>query len=255
MIGKIESVTPLDAKEVAVDPALITIVAANDFHACVGPANTQRGLAAIRAMRAGRADVFHLPRACLVAIRARGQRAYRTNINAHAALFAIEVVLPVRHDSRTGPAVLNSESPNVHSLTANANAAITQNAARAIKVHDWRPLLFIAMRLDINVFRLGGAVGERHVLQFALAAGIAYRTIKRMISEQHLDHALARLTNLIAVRGNNHAFGDARGAGGLQLRHLFDSHQAHAAGALQRKIRVVAKSRHLNAGGLAGFNQ
>src|SRR5437667_2456151 len=233
MIGEVESIAPLDAEEVAIHAALITIVAANDFHACVGPANPQRGLAAIRTMRAGRADVLHFPRACLVAIRARGQRAHRTNINAHSALFAIEVVLLVRHDSRTGAAVLNSERPNIHALAANANAAITQNAARAIKVHDWRPLLFIAMRLDVNVFRLSGAVGERHVLQFALAAGIAHRTVQRMISKQHLDHALARLTNLIAVRGNNHAFGDAGSAGGLQLRHLFDSYQTHAAGALQ----------------------
>src|SRR5207302_9043279 len=233
MIGEVENIAPLDADEVAIHAALITIVAANDFHACVGPANPQRGLAAIRTMRAGRADVLHFPRACLVAIRARGQRAYRTNINAHAALFAIEVVLHVRHDSRTGAAVLNSESPNIHPLAADANAAITQNAAGAIEVHDWRPLLFIAMRLDVYVFRFSCAVGERHVLQFTLAAGIANWTIQWMISKQHLDHALARLTNLIAVRGNDHAFGDARGAGGLQLRHLFDPHQAHAAGALQ----------------------
>src|SRR6266700_4508649 len=147
MIGEVESVTSLDAQKIAIDAAFVAIVAAHDFHACVGPANTQRGLAAVCAMCAGGADVLHFPRACLVAIRARGQRAYRTNINAHSALFAIEVVLHVRHDSRTGAAVLNSECPNNHTLAADANAAITQNAARAIKVHDWRPLLFIAMRL------------------------------------------------------------------------------------------------------------
>src|SRR5947209_18026249 len=125
MIGKIKSVTSLDAQKIAIDAALVAIVAAHDFHASVGPTNTQRGLAAIRAMRAGGADVLHFPRACLVAIRAGGQSAYRTNINAHAALFAIEVVLPVRHDSRTGAAVLNSERPNIHPLAADANAAIT----------------------------------------------------------------------------------------------------------------------------------
>src|SRR5437899_7423861 len=162
MIGKIKSVTSLDAEEIAIDAALITIVSPHNFHAGVGPANAQRGLAAIRAMRAGGADVLHFPRACLVAIRARGKRAYRTNINAHAALFAIEVVLHVRHDSRTGAAVLNSESPNVHSLTANANAAITQNAPGTIKVHDRRPLLLIAMRFAVEVFRYSCAVRERH---------------------------------------------------------------------------------------------
>src|SRR5436190_9634897 len=99
MIGKIKSVTSLDAQKIAIDAALVAIVAAHDFHTSVGPTNTQRGLAAIRAMRAGRTDVLHFPRAYLVAIRPRGQRSYRTNINAHAALFAVEVVLPVRDDS------------------------------------------------------------------------------------------------------------------------------------------------------------
>src|SRR5256885_13371929 len=124
MIGEVESITSLDAEEIAIDAALVAIVAAHDFHSGVGTANTERGLAAVCAMRTGRADVLHFPRACFVAIRTRGQRSYRTNINAHAALFAIEVILYVRHDSRTGAAVFNSEGPNIHSLAANANAAI-----------------------------------------------------------------------------------------------------------------------------------
>ncbi len=233
MIGKIESVPSLDAQKIAIDAALVAIVAAHDFHSGVGTANTERGLAAVCAMRAGRADVLHFPRACLVAIRARGERAHWADVNAHAALFAIEVVLHVRHDRRTRAAILNAECPNIHPLAANAHTAITQNAAGAIKVHDRGPLLLITMRLEVNVFRFSCAVGECHVLQFAFAAGIAHRAIQRMIPKQHFDHALARLTDLFAVRGNNHAFGDARRAGGLQLRHLFDPHQAHAAGALQ----------------------
>ena len=113
----------------------------------------------------------------------------------------------------------------------------------------------LPMLLEFDVLRFGGAVGESHVLQFALAAGIAHRAIQRMIAEQHFHHAFARLANFVGVGGDHHAFGDHRSAGGLQLRHLLDFHQAHAACALQRKIRVVAERRHFDAHGLAGFDQ
>ena len=111
------------------------------------------------------------------------------------------------------------------------------------------------MVLEVDELRFGRAVREGHVLQFALAAGVAYRAIQRMVTQQQLDHGLARLLDLVGVGGDDHAFGDPRGACGLQLGHLLDSHQAHAARALQRKIRVVAERRHLDAGVLAGLNE
>ena len=59
----------------------------------------------------------------------------------------------------------------------------------------------------------------------------------------------------VAVGGDDHAFADHRGAGGLQLGHLLDLHQAHAASALQREIRVIAERGHFDAHALAGLNQ
>ena len=85
--------------------------------------------------------------------------------------------------------------------------------------------------------------------------GIAHRAIQRMIAQQQFHHALARLLDLVAVSDYNHAFAYDRGAGSLQLGHLLDFHQAHAARALQRKIRVIAKRRYFDAHSLAGFNQ
>ncbi len=61
--------------------------------------------------------------------------------------------------------------------------------------------------------------------------------------------------NFVGVGRNHHAFGDHRRARGLQLRHLLNPHQAHAASALQREIRVVAERRHFDARILAGFDQ
>ncbi len=39
MVGEIERVTALDAEEVAIDAALVAVVAAHDFHAGIGTAH------------------------------------------------------------------------------------------------------------------------------------------------------------------------------------------------------------------------
>jgi hypothetical protein len=111
------------------------------------------------------------------------------------------------------------------------------------------------MVLQVDELRFGGAVLEGHVLQLALAAGVADRAVERMIAEQQLEHRLARLLDLVALGGDDHAFGDRRGAGGLQLGHLLDFGPAHAARALQRQVGVVAERRHLDARALAGLNE
>ena len=59
--------------------------------------------------------------------------------------------------------------------------------------------------------------------------------------------SLRRLVNLRGVRLDDHAFGGDERARGLQLGHLFHFDQAHAAGGLQRKTRVVAERRDLDA--------
>src|ERR1019366_4706629 len=93
VVGEVESIAALDAEEIAVDAALVAIVAAHDFHAGIGAAHAESGLAAVAAMSADGADVLHFPRTRLVAIRSRSQRPDRTDVDAHAALFAFEVIL------------------------------------------------------------------------------------------------------------------------------------------------------------------
>ena len=241
VIGEIKSIAALNAEEVAVGAALVAVVAANNLHSGIRPAHAQRGLAAIAAMRANRAHVLHLPRARFVAIRAGSERSDRANVDAHAALFAFQMIFFIRSDQRTHAAVLHAESPNVHALAAHAHAAVTQNAARPIEEHHRRPLLLFLVVLRLHEFRFGGAVGKCHVLQFALAAGVAHRAIQRMVAQQHLEHRLARLLDLVAVGSDDHALANHRRARSLQLGHLLNLHQAHAASALQREVGVVAK--------------
>ncbi len=255
VVRKIEGVASLDAQEIAVDAALVAVVAAHDVHAGVGAPHAQRGLAAVAAVSAHGADVVHLPGARLVAVGAAGERAHGADVNAHAALFAPQGILLVGRDHLRGAAVLDAQRPHVHGFAADAHAAVAHDAARPVEVDHRRPLLLVAMVLDVNQLGLGGAVGERHVLELALAAGIAHRAIQGMVAEQHLQHRFARLPHFVVLAADRHAFADHRGARGLQLRHLLDPHQAHAARALQRQPRVITERGDLDARRLAGFDQ
>ncbi len=183
VVSEIERVAAFDAEEVAVDAALVAIVAAHDFHAGITTAHAERRFAAVAAMRADGPDVIHFPRTRLIAVGPGSERAHRTNVDAHAALFAIEVVFLVGRNDGTDTAILYAERPDVHRLAADAHAAITKNAPRPIEIDHRRPLLLFLVVLGLHEFRLGGPVGESHVLQFAFAARVAHGTIQRMIAQ------------------------------------------------------------------------
>jgi hypothetical protein len=134
--------------------------------------------------------MIHLPGPRLVAITATGQRADRADIDAHTALFAVELVYVafaggvVGGDNRADASVLHAERPDIHAFAAHANAAITEDAARAIIEDGGRPLLLVAMGLGFGVEAFTRAILECHILQFALAAGVADRAVKRVVAEK-----------------------------------------------------------------------
>src|SRR5208337_1721581 len=254
-VCKVEGIAALDAKKIAVDAALVAIVAADNLHAGFGPAHPERGFAAVTAVRANGVDVIHLPGTGLIAIRAGSKRTDRADVDAHAALFALEMVILIRRDDGTDTAILHAQSPNIHALAAHAHAPITKDAARSVEVDHRGPLLLFLVVLGLGEFGFECAVGECHVLQFAFAAGIAHRAVKRMVAEQQLKHRLAGLAYFVAVSRDDHPLGDPGGAGGLELGHLLDFHHAHAARALQRKAGVITKGGHFDACVLAGVDQ
>ena len=242
ILHKVEPKPSLRAKEVAIDSALVAVIGTYDFRSVIRLPHAQRYLASIAAMRANGGDVIHLPGTGLVAIAAAGQCAHRAYIDAHAALLAIELVarpaVPyVRRDDRTGAAVLNAQRPNIHAFAAHTDAAIAENAARPVVKHRRRPLLLVPVMLRLGIKALARTVLEGHILQFALAARIAYRAIQRMISEQQLDRRLARLRNFRRLRNKNLTLGNGCRTRRLQLRHLFLPNNAHAASGLQAEPR------------------
>jgi hypothetical protein len=76
-----------------------------------------------------------------------------------------------------------------------------------------------------------------------------------MVAEEHLQGGFAGLGDLRGLGGDDHAFGYRGGTGSLKLRHLLDTHDAHTASSLERETGIVAESRDLDAGGLAGLNE
>src|SRR5690242_16294062 len=103
-------------------------------------------------MRAGCADVLHLPRASLIAVCTRRERTDRAYVDTHAALFALKVVAEIRNDCRTRSAILYAQRSHIHALVAYAHTPIAQNASRTVEVNNGRPLLLIAMVLDVDEF-------------------------------------------------------------------------------------------------------
>ncbi len=97
-VYEIESEAALDAEEVAVDPALVAIVGAHNRHAFIGTADAEGGLATVAAVGADGGDMVHFPGPRLIAIGAGGQRAHGTDVNAGAALLAIQMVFAVGRD-------------------------------------------------------------------------------------------------------------------------------------------------------------
>ncbi len=194
-------------------PGAVAIVAADDLVV----AHAQRGLAAVRAMRADGADVLHFPRPRLVAIDAAGERAHRADVDAHAALVAFQMIALVRRDLGNHAAVDHAQRAHAHAFVADAHAAIAQDAARIIEEHHRRPLFLVHVDLQLGEPALARAVAEGHVLQFALAAFIAHRAIERMVGQQEFEHAFARRYHRRRFGAHHHAFGHRQRAADISL--------------------------------------
>ena len=154
VVGKVEGVASLDAQEVAVDAALVAVVAAQNLRAVIDAAHAQGGLASVAAVGADGGDVVHLPGAGFVTIGARGERADRADVDAHAALFAVQMIALVGGDDAGDAAVLHPQRPDVHAFAAHAHAAIAEDAARPVEEDHRGPLLFFAVLLGLDVERL-----------------------------------------------------------------------------------------------------
>src|SRR5882672_3411631 len=232
----------LDAEKLAIEAVNIA-VARHDAQQLVA-ARAERHLAAVGTIGAGGNSLRQLPRARLMAVGAIEQRAGGTNFNAVATLRTVEPAA-VGSNHGIGASSAGFDGVFAHPFVADARATFAENATLRIVGHD-RGKIF----LRIVVFLFDEALFqstpiESDFLQLTLAAAIADGTIERMIGQQKLQHRALRLFNLIALSGHDHAVGADDGAGGLQLRHLLDAHQAHATRSLQREVGVITERRNV----------
>ena len=95
----------------------------------------------------------------------------------------------------------------------------------------------------------------RHLLLgCAAAALIADGAVERVVRQDEFEDGLVRFVDDGRGRADDHALGHRRAAGGLQLRHLLDLDEAHAAVGVRREFRVVTEMRDHHADLTRRFN-
>ena len=175
-------------------------------------------------------------------VRAVEQGSGGTDFDAVAALGTIQPAA-ISPDNRVGAPITGFDRFFAHPFIANAGATLAENAALRIVCHHRRKITFGPRVLVFDEAFFEIAPIKSQLLQLALAAAIADGTIERVIRQQKLEHRTLGLLNLFTLRRDHHAIGADDGAGGLQLRHLLDTHQAHATRRLQSKVGVVTERR------------
>ena len=186
-----------------------------------------------RTGRAGRLALREVPGAGLEAVRLGGERTDRADLHGVAREVRHERLVGERHHLGVVAAADEVDQLVAGDLVGEAGAAVAQDAAFAVEVDqvaDRDRLLVVALLLDVA--RLAGAVAERLILQRALAALVADRTVERVVREQQFEHALLGALDLRGVGAHDLAIGDRgharhhhhRATRSLDLDHALAAH-------------------------------
>ena len=129
------------------------------------------------------------------------------------------------------------------------------DAARHIGLHQ-RPDIFVAYHtLALGELRYVAAIAHRQILQLALAALIADRTIERMINQQEFHDRMLGGNRLRRARIDLHTIHHRRRAGRHALGRALHFHQAHAAIGRHAQVFVIAEARHVDARSIGGLDE
>ena len=210
-----------------------------------------------------RLRLVELPRTRRESIRLRGERPDGAEIDHVALQLRGHRLFEIGRDLHVLAAADGAELGHAGNFAGEADAARAVDAARHDRLDQRADIFLLDRALVLGVARGVHAIGHGLVLQIALAALVADRAIERMIDQQELHHAFARLAHH-GCAGIEHLrravfIGrqvlDGHGAGGLRLRHADDFDQAHAAIAGDRQPLVEAEARDFRAGGFASLQQ
>src|SRR5262249_41641521 len=223
----LEAVATLVAEPAVID---LGVVARQDPEDAL-VADRELDVALARAERADRPRVLDVPRTRAEAIGVAGERAHRAELGDVAVKGRDVGALVEGADEGLVAALEELKLLVLGDLLAEPDAAIAEDAALAVDRHQGRELQgLLEVALGIGEAALAGAPAQRDVLERALAALVADRAVERMVDQQELDDRVLRHLDPVGLRVDDHPVADRGGAGGLELRHALDLHQAHPAG-------------------------
>ena len=141
---------------------------------------------------------------------------------------------------RVEAASLDRQGKSSLRIVAGTHATRAQDASRGIEGEVWIGVVDLEVEMILaavviaDVLQPGNA---RHLVQFALAARLAFEGIERMVRHVEFHHAAAQFRKLFVLGMHLHSGFDRGGAGGRVTVAPFDLDQAEAAGA-ERAHRI-----------------
>ncbi len=196
---------------------------------------------------------YQLPRAGDECVRLRGQRADRTQIDDVGRQFGIERTLDIGGDLHVFAAPGGAQLLNPGDFSQKANTARAVNAAVHAGLDQRTKILVGDGALVLLVAAAVETVGHRLVLQIALAALIADRTIERVIDQQEFHHPFLRLDRLWRLGENHHSVGRRHRARSYRFWRFLYLNETHPAISGNRQALVEAEMRNLDPGMLTGL--
>ena len=246
------------------NPLLVHVVvdARQDAHD-LAPAGVDADRRADRVHDVDRFGLVELPRPRREGVGLVGERTDRAEIDYVTLQLRGHCLLEISGDLHVLAAADGAELGHAGDLGGEADAARAVDAARHDGL-DQRADIFVLDRALVLLVAAGvDAVGHGLVLQVAFPALVADRAIERVVDQQELHHAFARLAHhrrpgvdlgRLAL-GARPAVAHAPGARRDRLGRALELNQAHAAIAGDREPLVEAEARDLGTGGLAGLQQ
>ena len=245
IVGEPQRVPALVAQPRVVDLELVPREVADDLPATDVDAEVAAA-AAVWADAVGGGEVER-PRG--EAVRRGRERADGADLDGVAAERRREVLAGRDRDLLGGAPRIQLDEPVAADLVAEAGTARAQHAALAVEAHQRRQrhgLGVGALGLDVTAL----ARTERHglILQRALPAAVADRTVQRVVQQQELEVRHLRLVHRLGgvLRSHRHVRSDRGRAGGEQLALALDLHVALPARPDRLQQRMVAEARDLH---------
>jgi hypothetical protein len=160
------------------------------------------------------------------------QRVGRTGLHAGAArnAFGIDVMLMLAGDHlRVEAATLDGQRESALGFIARANASRADDASRRIE----REVRITVINGSVMMVAAAVAIPDvnetdriSHFVELALAAGLAFEGVERMVGHVEFHHVAAELRELFAMRADFHAGFDGSRAGGGKAFAAVDFDQA-----------------------------